>query len=124
MQDKKAILSFIVLGLNVSVYNFYLYELFYGSWEERQAKGMFDIITVIILGYLAFDTIKGYSTYLHLQANICIFSALMVNFLLFAFTLYDILPGHRLYLYTFNGTVLASTITILILGHIYETFKL
>lgn len=124
MWDKKAILSFTMLGINVGIYNLYLYELFYGTWRQTNTRGMYYIVTAMVLSYLTYDTIKGYSTSLHLQGNITIFLALIINFLLFALTLYDILPNHRLYLYTFNGTLLAATIVILILGRYYEMFKI
>jgi len=120
---KWGVLSLLALLINVGVYEVYLYELFFGTWEMRVIKGLFYLTTAIILSFLTYFDIFGYKSCSQFEINtICKFS-LIINFLFFALTLYDILPNHRLYLYTFNGTILVASIAILYFGVKYETFE-
>lgn len=123
MWDKRAILSLCMLLSSVGIYELYLYELFYGTWELRCVKGLYYASTACVLTLLTYFDIFGYKSCT--QFNICTICkfTLIINFLFFAFTLYDILPNHRLYLYVFNGTILVATLAILIFGVRHEIFK-
>lgn len=124
MWDKKTLINLFALALYVSGFNFYLYELFYGSWNTLQAKGFFYIITVSFLTYIFFiSKYTGQTTYLSEQFDLISKLTVLINFIIIVLTLYDLLNNHRTYFYTFNGSILVTTIMVTFSGFKHGIFK-
>lgn len=118
-----AILNFISLSLYAAATNFYMYELFWGIWEKRYAKGFFYLATSFFLIYLIIGEIKSYSTNLEYQSNVICKLAISANLLIFAFTQLDLIPKPIMYIFLLNGSIFAVNIIILLSGIKHELFK-
>lgn len=121
--DIWGVISLCVLLITIGGYELYLYELFYGTWEERCTKGLYYVTTALSLLYLTYFDTFGNASCRQFEFNLICKLTLIINFIFFALILYDILPNHRLYLYAFNGTILVVTMTILFFGCKHGIFK-
>lgn len=123
MQDYRAIVNLIVLIINMGSYNFYVYELLFGTWEKREAKALYYLTTFFVLLYLIIDEIIGYSSDTHKQISLICKLSVCANFLLFALILYDMLSMPILYLFLLNGSIFVLSVIILWSAIQHEFFK-
>lgn len=117
------VLNFIVLTLYTAFNNFYLYELFWGSWPNARTKGFFYLITSLYLLYLIIGEMATYNSNLEYQTSMICKWVLFANFIIFAFTQLNLMPKPIMYLYLLNGSVFAISCIIIISGIRYGTFK-
>lgn len=112
-----------MLIANMGAYNFYFYELFYGSWDKTQAKALYYLTTFLVLLYLIIDEIVDYSSDTHKQISLICKLSVCANFLLFALILYNVLSMPILYLFLLNGSIFVLSVIILTSGIRHEYFK-
>lgn len=116
-------LNFIVLTMYGAATNLYLYELFWGIWEKRFAKGFFYLSTSMFLLYLVVGEVKKYTSNLDYQSNIICKLTIAANLMIFAFTQFDLIPKPIMYLFLLNGSIFAVSIIILLSGIKHDIFK-
>lgn len=121
--DKRAILSLCMLIMLVAGYNLYIYELFWGDWFILHTKGMYYAVAGSVMLYLTINDIIGHSTEIQFEIDIICKITLVINFIIFAVSLFDMLPNHRLYLYLFNGCIFVTSLMVLYSGCRHEIFK-
>lgn len=119
----RAITNLTVLAINYIIYNFYLYELFYGSWDKAEVKGLFYLVTGSVLFYFIIDMMRGWASILHYHTTLVYLFSLVITFWLFASLLTNSLHNGIFCLLLYNGLMTTLTITILINGKIYGQFK-
>jgi hypothetical protein len=121
--DYRAVINLAVLIANMGAYNFYFYELFYGSWDKIQAKALYYITTSCVLLYLVIDEMVGYSSDTHKQISLICKLSLWANFLLFALILYNVLSNPINYLYILNGSIFVLSCIILFASLKHDFYK-
>lgn len=121
--DKRAIFGFTVLIISVGVYNLYLYELLWGTWEKREAKALFYLITAFVLLYLLIEDLTKKGSITNFQITVICKCSLIINFLLFSLILYGSIANPVVYLYILNGSIFVISIMVLISGLRHGIFK-
>jgi len=125
--DSRGILSLLVTSVNYGVYSFYLYELFLGTYDKAEAKGIYYLVTFFALVYFILDEIIycGYNTFLQYNSKIAYFILLAINFLLFYFTLTGkiIAVYAKIILYIYNVLISAAVLILLITGIRHKAFR-
>lgn len=122
MWDKRAIVNIILLILYSAGFNFYLYELFYGSWLPVNSKAFYYLITTVSLFWLILDEYMGYVSYINQKLNIIHKLCLLLNFAIITITLYGLL-NTRQYFYLYNGSIFVLSLMILTSGGRHDYFK-
>lgn len=117
------VLNIIVLLGYTALNNFYLYELFWGGWDNAAVKGFFYLFTTVFILFFTVNDIIGYGTNIVFQLNIICKFTLLLNFIIFAFAQLNIMPKPIDYLFLLNGSVFAISIIILTSGLRHGTFK-
>lgn len=121
--DKRAILSLFMLIVNMGCYNFYFYELFWGSWDKVIAKALYYATTFVFYEYFITNDIVKRNTHLNFQICYIGKNGIAVNFLLFALILFGIASHPILYVLLLNGSVFAISVMILFSGIRHGFFK-
>lgn len=101
--------NIVLIITQTGIYNLYLYELFWGNLNEIINRGMYYAVTALTLLFLTFEDILGHKC----QFNIICKFSLIVNFILFAVTLFGLLKSPVLCLLLLNGSVFAISIMVL-----------
>lgn len=123
MLDKRGYLSFFVLIGYTSLFNFYLYELFYGSWYSPNTKAFLYLITIITKLYLIINRKLKRRTELSEHLDDIIEYCIVINFAIIMLSLYDIIYIPLLNFFIYNGSVLVTTLIVLIIGTRHGAFK-
>lgn len=118
----RAILSLIILIVNMGCYNFYFYELFWGSWPKIYSRRLYYVTTAFFLLFVLADELFKYKDDTHYQINLVCKATVIVNFILFALILYGVFNNPILYLYLLNGSIFAISVIILCSGIKYGSF--
>lgn len=124
MLDKRAYINLFVLIGYSGLYNFYLYQLFYGSWYPVHTKGFYYLITIITLlwGIIDRKMVKN-STETSRHIGYITEIIVILNFVFIVITLYDIIFTPLLNFFIYNGSVLITTLIVLVIGTKHEIFK-
>ena len=124
MWDKRSIWSLSMMILNYIIYNFYLYEMFYGMWNIICIKGIFYLTTALIMLYFVFDEMRNYTYLIQYQIKIAYFLSLILTFILFFLILSYKLKDYPVsVLLVYNSLVIFVTFSILCNGIKYKLFK-
>lgn len=123
MLDKRAYISFFVLIGYTLCFNVYLYELFYGHWQPVNSKGFFYLITIISKVYLFINRKVKRRTELSEHIDDIMDLTVIINFVIIMLSLYDLIFIPLLYFFIYNGSVLVTTLIVLIIGTKYGAFK-
>lgn len=123
MWDKRSIINLTLLALYAAGFNFYLYELFLGSWDKLDTKIFYYGITIVFLTWLTVDDYFGYLTYLQKTTNLIGKISILINFLIIIFTLNNKLNNPIAYFVVLNCSNLLLTVSILISGCRHGYFK-
>lgn len=123
MLDKRAYLSFFVLIGYTLCFNVYLYELFYGPWQPVNSKGFFYLITIVSKLYLFINRKVKKRTELSEHIDDIMDLTVIINFVIIMLSLYDLIFIPLLYFFIYNGSVLVTTLIVLIIGSKYGAFK-
>lgn len=124
MWDRKALFNLITLALYVLGFNFYLYELFFGTWYSVNVKGFYYLITIIFLVCNLFiSKIVGQYTYLSEQLELIGRITVIINFTIIVLTLYNQLCAPVTYFFVFNSSILIATTMVMINGFKHGIFK-
>lgn len=124
MLDKRAYINLFVLVVYSGLYNFYLYQLFYGSWYPINTKGFYYLITIITLlwGIIDRKIVKN-STETSRHVGFITELVIIINFIIIFITLYDLIFTPLLNFFIYNGSVLVTTLIVLVIGTKHEVFK-
>ena len=114
--DRRAILGFIVLIISMGIYNLYLCELIFGPPDKRLIKAMFYLTIAFVSIYLLIGDMRKGGSRINFQIAFITKCSLIVNFILFALILYNLLAHPVIYLFILNGSILILSIMILISG--------
>lgn len=123
MLDKRAYYSFFVLIGYTLLFNLYLFELFYGSWNVVHTKAFFYLITIITKLYLIINRKVKKRTELSGHLDDIIEYTVIINFMIICLSLYDLFFVPLLYFFIYNGSVLVTTLIVLIIGTRHGAFK-
>lgn len=124
MCDSRSIVGLCVLTVNYAMYNFYLYELFWGDWEPIGAKSVFYLGTALVLLYYIFDELRGYKTLFQYHIKITYLLSLVVTFVLFYLTLSCKIASTRgIALMIYNTIIIGGSLAILYHGIKHKLFK-
>jgi len=124
MLDKKSIANLLILAVYTGCFNFYLYELFYGTWNIVSTKNFYYLSTVIALIWLDIDRATGLRTFLNEQTNFICSRTIILNFIIIILSLNNIVGAMPwLYFEIINGSIFMLTIMILTSGGRHEYFK-
>lgn len=123
MLGNRTIGAFIALLLHTSMFDIYLYELLWGNMNISIVKGIYYFITAIFLLYITINDIAGYTSEAHLEISHVSKFSIIINFMFFALTLFNILQKPILYLFLFNGGIFAVSMIILLSGVKHGIFK-
>lgn len=123
MLDKRAYISFFALIGYTLLFNVYLCELFYGSWNVVHTKAFFYLITIFTKLYLIINRKLKRRTELSAHLDDIIEYTVIINFMIIMLSLYDLIFIPLLYFFIYNGSVLVTTIIVLIIGTRHGAFK-
>jgi hypothetical protein len=123
MLDKRIYISIFVLICYSTGFNFYLWELFYGSWYSVNAKGFYYLLTILTLIWLNIDKKLTNSSHLNKDFHSITEYAVIINFIIIMLTLYNIINIPLLYFFIYNGSVLVTTLIVLVIGTKHGIFK-
>lgn len=96
-------------------FNFYLFQLFYGSWNELIVRGYLYAFMCVVTLYLAFSP--------NSQFNLINKLTFAFNFALFFLTLLGIFKEGVFYMLVYNGSIIVTTVMILTSGLRHGIFK-
>lgn len=123
MLDKRAYISFFILIWYTLLFNVYLYELFYGTWNIVYTKAFFYLITILTKGYLIINRKVKRRTELSEHLDDIIEYTVCINFTIIMLSLYNLIFVPLLYFFIYNGSVLVTTLIVLIIGTRHGAFK-
>ena len=124
MWDKRSITSFIIFIVNYLVYNLYLYEMFWGTWNIVYTKGLFYLATAIVMLYFIIDEMRNYYFLMQYHIKIAYFLSLILTFILFYLILaYKLKEYPVTTLLVYNSIIIFILISILCNGIKYKLFK-
>lgn len=105
-------ITVIMLCLYVGLFNLYIYDL--TRINIQTSKLFYNYLTLGMVVFIVADWKAGFVSRWHEQLNFICILCLMVNYVLIILTHHTVLKKPIPMFITFNGTVLAVTILILI----------
>lgn len=123
MWDNRAFINMAALIGYAASFNYYLYQLFYGSWETIQTKSFYYSFTILLFLWLIIDEMKGYTSYFNQAFNFACKFCIVINFIIITLTLNNKLSTPIAYFKIFDCSILVLTLMILISGCRHGYFK-
>lgn len=123
MLDKRTYINLFALIAYTGLFNLYLYELFYGSWNIANVKGFYYLITILTLLWGIIDRKIKNSTETSNHINLITEITVIINFVFIILNLYDLLFIPLLNFFLYNGSVLVVSVIVLIASTKHEIFK-
>lgn len=116
--------NLIVVIATYLCYNYYLYQLFFGPWEEALCKGFFYLLVFLSLLWFIIDIARGWVIPQQSQVCILYLTGLSSLYLVFGLSILFIIKEHPiLYMILSNGAVWVSTLTYLLVKITYRHLK-